>query len=374
MEIKTVKRRGARGDGSICRRKDGRWVGRYTMTLPTGQHKIKVVYGKTQKEAREKLTQAKARRDRGELVDGEGMTVEKFYNVWLAEIAPNYLRATTIETYERLYKKYILPSIGRKHLETLSVGDVQKCINDIAKRSLDQAVISQKALSSMLKRAQKRQYIFGNPARGIELRKPKPKEKEMWNSEELRIFLHQAQETSSYYLAYLLIATYGLRRGEALGIRYKDIDLNDGIIKIRQQVIRLKNSPQIGELKTKDSKRDLPITTSVRGELEKLNFAPHLPSDLIFATRNNTPISPRNFYRDFEKTIKRAGVKKITLHAMRHMFVGFMRDSNIDPKTCQKMLGHSTLVTTLSIYSHTDAEHKAMAVACMDAIISQPII
>ena len=136
MEVKTIKKRGARGDGSICHRKDGRWAGRYTIILPTGQHKVKVVYGKTQKEAREKLTQAKARRDRGELIDGKGMTVEKFYNIWLAEIAPSYLRATTMEDYGRLYRKYILPSIGRKRLETLSVGDVQKCINAVARRSL----------------------------------------------------------------------------------------------------------------------------------------------------------------------------------------------------------------------------------------------
>lgn len=227
MEVKTIKKRGARGDGSICHRKDGRWAGRYTIILPTGQHKVKVVYGKTQKEAREKLTQAKARRDRGELIDGKGMTVEKFYNIWLAEIAPSYLRATTMEDYGRLYRKYILPSIGRKRLETLSVGDVQKCINAVARRSLSQAVICHKALSSMLNRAQKRQYIFTNPAKSIELKVPKPKEKEMWNSEELRTFLHQAQTTSPYYLAYLLIATYGLRRGEALGVRYKDVDLEE---------------------------------------------------------------------------------------------------------------------------------------------------
>ena len=134
------KKRGVKGNGSVSHRKDGRWMGRYTVVLPNGKHDVKAVYGDTQEEARKLLAQAIARRDRGEIVNNCGMTIEKFYNIWMEEFVGGYLKDTTIELYKRVFNLYVLPSIGKKNLATLSLRDVQKCVNYTQKRSIHQAV------------------------------------------------------------------------------------------------------------------------------------------------------------------------------------------------------------------------------------------
>lgn len=351
-----ANKRGVRGAGSISKRSDGRWIGRYTVILPDGRHKVMAVYGKTQGEVREKLTQCLARRDKGEITNGGGLTVGDFYEIWMGEIVENYLRPTTIELYKRLFHKYILPVLGKKKLASLGVDDVQRCFNLTKRYSDHQAQVVKKALSSMLVRAKKRQLIFANPTRDIEAKAIKSNEPAVWDKQQLRCFLDEARESSSYYLAYAIMATYGLRRGEVLGIRWEDVDFTMGCIHIRQQIISLNNKPQVGELKTDSSKRDLPLNNQLKALLSEQHSSN--AKGLVFQTKNGTPLAPRNFYRDFQKVAKRAGLPHIKIHALRHMAACFMRDEGIDPKTCQSILGHSTLDTTLKIYQHSDMEHK----------------
>ena len=360
-------RRGARGSGSISKRSDGRWMGRYTVILPNGQHKVMAVYGKTQSETREKLAQCVARRDRREVANSGGLTFGDFYRIWMDEIVDNYLAPTTKELYERIFRRYILPVLEKKKLASLNVGDIQRCYNLTRKHSVYQAQIARKALSSMLDRAKKRQLIFANPTRDIDAKVAKPKEPSMWNKEQLWSFLEEAKKSSPYYLAYVIMASYGLRRGEALGIRWEDVDFDEKCIHIRQQVVAINNKPQIGKLKTEKSERDLPLN----GQLETLLLERHTPNaqGLIFQTKNNTPIAPRNFYRDFQKVAKRVGLPQIKLHALRHMAACFMRDEGVDLKTCQAILGHSSLDMTLDVYQHSDMEHKKTASAKMGNLL-----
>lgn len=354
-------KRGARGSGSVTKRKDGRWVGRYTVVLPNGQHKVRVVYGETQGETRKKLTQCVARRDRGDITNSNGMTVQEFYRVWMGEIVQNYLCPTTIELYRRLFRKYILPVLGRKKLGTLDVGDVERCFNLTKKHSLHQAYAVKKALSSMLTSAKGRKLIIVNPARDLKVKRVKPKETAIWNKNQLRSFLMEAKRSSSYYAAYAIMANYGLRRGEVLGIRWEDVDFEGGYIRIRQQIVPLNNKPVVGELKTDSSNRDLALNEYLV-DILRARFVSGM-SGLIFHTESGKPIAPRNFYRDFQKVAKRANLPHIKIHAFRHMAACFMRDEGIDPKTCQSILGHATLDMTLRIYQHgsTECERDASA-------------
>lgn len=355
------KKRGTRGAGSITRRKDGRWVGRYTVELPNGQHEVRAIYGKTQGEVREELVQCIARRDRGEIMSSNSMTVERFYTIWMDEIVDNRLKPTTIELYRRLFEKYILPVLGKKKLISLDVGDVERCFNLTKRRSLHQACAVKKALSSMLSSAKDRRCILVNPARDLRVRKVKPKETVIWNKDQLKIFLNEAKNSSSYYVAYAIMANYGLRRGEVLGLRWEDVDFSSGCIHIRRQIVSCNNRPQIGELKTDSSIRDLPLNEWLVSILRS-RFEPGMKG-LIFQTRSGNPIAPRNFYRDFQKVAKRAGLPHIKIHALRHMAACFMRDEGVDPKTCQSILGHATLDMTLRIYQHgsTECERAASA-------------
>lgn len=355
-------KRGPRGSGSISKRKDGRWAARYTVVLPTGEHKVmQDICCKTQEEARKQLAQRIAQRDRGEITMGAGITVEKFYECWLEEISDEDvgLRPTTVELYKRLYKKYILPILGKKKLANLDVNDVERLFKLIKKHSKHQARATKKALSSMLTSAKKHKYVLNNPARDYKVKTIKPKEPVVWNKEQLRKFLAEAKNTSPYYAAYALMANYGLRRGEVLGLRWEDVDFSNERIHIKQQIVSIDNRPRVGELKTDKSDRTLPLNEWLIGILKE-RFVPGA-SGLIFQTRNGTPIAPRNFYRDFQNIAKRAGLPHIKIHALRHMAACFMRDEGVDPKTCQSILGHATLEMTLRIYQHANSECERMA-------------
>lgn len=353
-------KRNARGGGSITKRKDGRWAGRYTVILPNGQHKVRSVYGKTQSEAREKLAQCIAQRDRGEITMGSDMTVEKFYGIWIDEIADDDdFRPSTVELYRRLHEKYILPVLGKKKLADLDVHDVEKFFKLAKKSSQHQARAAKKALSSMLAEAKKHKYILTNPARDYRVKRIKPKDPDVWSKEQLRKFLAEAKDTSPYYEAYAIMANYGLRRGEVLGLRWEDVDFSGGCIHIRQQIVSVNNRPQIGDLKTEDSHRTLALNEWLVGILKR-RFIPEA-TGLIFHTKNGTPIAPRNFYRDFQKVARRAGLPHIKIHALRHMAACFMRDAGVDPKTCQNILGHATLDMTLRIYQHASSECERAA-------------
>lgn len=356
--------RGAKGNGSVFRTKDGRWVAKYSATTPNGLSRTYRLYGKTHEEVRRKLADAISKRDKGMVSFCASPTLGQFYHIWLEEIADNYLKPTTISTYSRIMEKLVLPIIGNKRLSNISVADIQRCVNLTKNSSVRQSQQVKVVMSSILSQAIKRQLLFYNPAREVETPRSQSSEPEMWNKDQLKRFLEKVKEYNSpYYLAYVLLATLGLRRGETLGVRWKDIDFDKGCLHICQQVLAIDNQPTISSLKTNSSNRILPLTPQVLDMFKEqfLRLKPSNLANLVFCTKNNTPISPRNFYRDFQKQIKNANLPRIKMHTLRHMAACFMRDAGVDMKTCQTMMGHSDISTTVKIYQHSDMTHKVEA-------------
>lgn len=352
--------RGVKGNGTVFKRKDGRWEAKYSVTLPNGIKRTHCLYAKSQEDARRKLADAISKRDRGMVGYGVGLSLKKFYQIWLEEIAENYLKGTTIATYDRVAKICVLPLIGNKKLSKITVQDIQRCINSTKNHSVREAQQVKVVMSSIYGQAIKRQLVFFNPAKEAETPKTHSVEPDMWSNEQLKHFLEAAKDNSQYYLAYVLLATLGLRRGEVLGIRWKDINLENQCLEIRQQVTAVNNKPIISSLKTAGSSRDLPLIPQVSSMIKDLLDKTSIKNstNLVFSTKNNTPISPRNFYRDFERLTRIANLPHIKMHTLRHMAACFMRDSGVDAKTCQTILGHSDVSTTLKIYQHSDMSHK----------------
>lgn len=368
-----MSKRRTKGEGSITKRKDGRWMARYRATDANGDRKTYAIYAKAKEEAAKLLRQRLKEIDDGDFTIRDGSTLNGFYSYWKNDLAPNYLKETTIWGYDMIFQKHILPMLGKKRLTDINPIDIQKLITKVKKatNSPRQCYHCRDALSSVLKRALKQRKIYYNPAAGVELPKYKKKEKVLWDLDELSQFLETARKHSRFYVLYLLMANYGLRMGESLGIRYSDIDFETrvkdgcGLIHIRQQVVILNYSPTISTPKTESSIRDLVITREIADALTPLMLKRNQKCELLFHTSNNTPISPYNLRRDFNRIIKLAGVKHTTPHALRHWACTEMNSLGADGKTIQSIMGHSSYKTTADIYEHTRLDDKAKASAIL---------
>ena len=374
-------KRRANGEGSIGKHKDGRYVGRYWVTLPNGSKKRLSVYGKTREEASTKMEEAMFNARRGMISAKDGGTIQSFHDYWVTELAPTYLAGTTIEVYERQFKSRILPIIGKKKLSSLTPANIQTLINTVEKqtKSPKQCHDCKVALSSMLKMAKLQGKIIYNPAHGTTVPKYEPREKELWTNEELGTFLKYAETNMSLYPVFVLLATYGLRASESLGLRREDVELFDnpdedgkyGTIKIRQQIVTLDGTSRPSALKTTSSKRDLPVTKEVKTVLEKYITDNSIESGLLFKTASGRPITRTDLRQRFVRGSAKAGLKSITLHAFRHMAATRMRDAGVDVKTCQVILGHADPTTTLRVYQHSNMSDKTNALIKMSKLYNQ---
>ncbi|MCL2475365.1 MAG: site-specific integrase [Chloroflexi bacterium] len=357
--------------GSISHRKDGRYMGRYTAILPNGIKTVQAVYGKTRAEADKKLRDIIVEADRGKTVSRDGQTLEEFVEYWLENIAPLKIKVTTISRYKDTLRLHILPSLGQKRLLSIEPMLVQRLIIEKYKKtkSAKCCVNIKNTLSSVLKSALQLQLIYYNLAVGVSLPKYTVKEKKIWTKEQLNTFLQEAEKSSTYYPIYKLMS-YGLRRGEALGVRRQDIDFNEGTLLLEQQVVALDGKPYICGLKTAGSRRTLPLSKDVLDILKNVKIVSN-NDDLIFTTSHGTPILPRNLYRDFERVVKVVALPHISLHALRHMAATFLKDAKVDPKTVQSILGHASITTTLQFYQHSNLDNKREAFTAYDTLIGQ---
>lgn len=158
-----------------------------------------------------------------------------------------------------------------------------------------------------------------------------------------------AAEGSSYYPIYRLLAECGLRKGEVLGITVDNLDFTRGILEVVQQVVLDNNKPIISSLKTAKSNRLIPLRDTTIELLKEYIKNKKISSGLLFRIKNNTPISPRNLSRDYEKIVKSAGLKSVSIHKMRHYFASRLNEENVDLKTAQELMGHKSAATTMKL-------------------------
>lgn len=373
-------KRRANGEGSIVRRADGRWMARLKVIEPNGIEKTRYLYASTKEDVAKKLRKAQKEVDEGRIAIKNGYTISSFYANWRNCIAPNYLQPATIEQYDWVFNKYVIPKFGNKRLECLLTSDIQNFVNLVynSTRSARTCKEIRNCLSGVLKYAIKQRLLTYNPVVGVESPQYRAEEKQPWSIEELNYFL-SAAASCRYFPIFRLISYYGMRKGEALGLRVKDMELLDntiqdgcyGVIHLRQQVSVVNNRPIVRDrLKTEASKRDLPITKEIYDFLLPL-LANKESDELLFHTASNKPINPNNLLRSFKREAEKAGLRKVTLHSLRHTACTSLRDAGVDPKTAQVILGHADISTTLKIYTHSDMGKKVEAMDKLMALYNR---
>ena len=378
----------ANGEGSIRKRKDGRWEGRYTAghDPETGKAIYKNVLGRSQAEVKEKLKQAIREAQALDITKAGKYTVGEWMEVWFQDYAKIKVRPSSHQTYQGYIHNHIRPNIGDIPLEKLTSLDLQKLYKKLlttgrvdrleAKRQpkgLSAKTVRNihQILSSALKLAQEQRLILANPAEGCALPRVEHQEMKTLTTVQLASFFREARESGVFELYYLELAT-GLRRGELLGLKWEDVDLARGDLRVRRQVSRINGEVVEAPLKTKNAYRTLPLaedTVSVlKEQRKKVGNSPW-----VFPSPNGGPISPDSVLHMLHRVLKRAGLPKVRFHDLRHTFATLALQNGVDVKTVSGMLGHFSAGFTLDTYAHITSAAQRQAAQTMGSVLAGTI-
>ena len=377
-----TKRRRINGDGSVYRRKDGYWAGAFYARTTAGRRKRVVVYGKTLQEARDKLLKAMQEARAGIPVPDQAWRLDLYLEYWLENIVKRNRRPATYNLYEMIVRLYLIPGLGNRRLTSLSVPVVQDFLNQRLEKgdSVRKVQVMRTVLSAALTRAVREELLVRNVARLAELPESKPATIHPWSASEARRFLAAAKD-DPLYAAFVVLIFYGLRRGEAIGLRWEDIDFDAGTIRIRQQVQRIRGQLLLAPVKTRASQRGLPLLDLVRQALKvqaerqdayRADMGRAWPDlGLVFTTRTGRPIEPRNLVRSFRRICDDNKIRIIKVHHLRHTVGSLLKDLHVPPRDVQIILGHTRISTTLEIYTDVDEQAKRDALTQLHGLLDQ---
>ena len=379
-----MSKRASNGEGSITLRNDGRWMGRMTIDGVR-----KTVYGKSRPEVKKKLKEWQEDVIKGEYVDVNKLTVGEWLDGWLKEYALPSVRQSTYVSYEGNTRLHVKPEIGDIKLQSLSNDNLQRLFNvlqqsgnkvsknkglspktlhniyNMLHAALDQAIINKK--------------IKFNPIMGVKLPKIEDPEMRVFTRKEQGA-LTDAALNSPELQAFGIIfdLSTGVRVGELVGLKWGDLNLEKHTVMVRRTVERLmkinaeETEPSteivIGPPKTKKSIREIPLFSEIWNDLMKYKkrqdeLKEQYPGvyddqDYIFCFPDGRLIEPRTYADLFDRTIKKAKIKKANIHSMRHTFATRALESGMDINTLSVLLGHSHPSITLNRYGHVLPNQK----------------
>jgi integrase len=370
-----VSTRKANGTGNIRKRPNGTWEARHSYTDSNGTLKRMSVYGKTQREVLAKLKAARERTDAGSPAIDDKMALAAWMARWReTTLAASDRKESTRSTYAMLSRKHIEAGvIGQTSLAKLRPSGVEKLILALRSAGLADSTIRQvyTVLSLGLDGAVRDGLLARNPAASVQ--RPGVARKEAGHLDPQRVIeLLAAAERSRYHTALLLIATTGLRRGEALALRWSDVDLDAGVLRVRDTVQRIAGKLSTGEVKTARSRRTIPLSPAVIAvlrrhrvtQLEERMRAANQWTDtgLVFTTELGHVVEPRNLLRVVETAAKRIGMDEVGLHTLRHSAATAWLEAGVHIRQVSDLLGHSSVAITGDVYGHGSDQSARAAV------------
>ena len=380
-----MPKRRANGEGNIRKRKDGRWEGRYTVGRDpeTGKSIIKNVLGKTQTEVKEKLKKAIEENVGIDYGRANTYTVGTWLEVWMENYARVKLRPSTFKTSQGFLKNHIKPQIGSIPLADLTSLDLQR----FYKHRLDGGRVDRveakkkpkglapktvrnihQMIGSAYNLAIEQKLVTRNPTQGCALPKVEHKEMKTLTADQLSAFFQEARDSGVFALYYIDLTT-GLRRGELLGLKWSDIDLEKGDLRVQRQIGRIDGKIIEMPLKTKNAYRTLPLSADAIDVLMQQRRKTG-NSEWVFPSPTGGPISPDSVLHMLHRVLKRAGLPKVRFHDLRHTFATLALQNGVDIKTVSGMLGHFSAGFTLDTYAHVTTSAKREAAKTMGNILS----
>lgn len=379
-----MAKRRSNGEGNIRKRKDGRWEGRYTAGHDpvTGKQVFKNVLGKTQAEVKEKLKAALEQNQKIDFTRTGKYTVTQWMNEWFENVCKIKVRPSSHQTYRGYIDNHIAPNIGKIPLEKLSTMDLQKFCRKLMEKGRVERIESKhqnkglsaktvwninQIISSAMDFAVAQKIIAENPCKNVSLPKIEHREMQTIPVDQLQAFLEEAKRSGFYEMYYIELST-GLRRGELLGLKWQDIDWDNGVITVRRQVARVNGEITEAPLKTKNSYRTVSISPQA---IEVLKTQKAKTNDeYVFPSLHGGPISPDSVNNMLKRVLERAGIPKVRFHDLRHTFATLALQNGVDIKTVSGMLGHFSAGFTLDTYAHVTTAAQKEAAQTMGNVLN----
>lgn len=377
LSRKQTPRRRRNGEGSVTRRKDGRWQLAYVAgKKPDGKPRRVYEYFTDEVEAHKRKTEVAYLINSGRLSVQEHVTFEELGRAWLKTKKP-MVKRNTITSYQGLLEGHIFPSIGSMKATAIKPSTVEALQSSLLSKGLSASttITAMWLVSAVLDVAVRDDLLRKNPA--ADVRRPKRKRaqsSQAYDSKEAARFLHAARAERLYPLLYLVIAL-GLRRGEVLGLRWQDVDLEEQHLDVK---VTLQRDPKAGFVlespKTENSQRRLyfhqDVASVLNEHMKRQATERHIAAEawqengLVFTTAVGTPIDPDNLKRVVARVAKAADVRRIRFHDLRHTYASLALLNRVDDKVLSERLGHSDVSFTRRTYQHTfEEQHKATALS-----------
>lgn len=292
--------------------------------------------------------------ERSDRIEPIKSTLGEWVRRWLVDYKKMDLRITTWESYRYLAEKHIIPALGQLPLPNVRTEHLQKLYKEKIESGLSIHTVRciHLILRGALRQAVLERRLAYNPADAAVIPTGPSRKRRALTREEEGRFIEAAMH-DRLGPAFLLLLYAGLRRGEVLGLRWCDVDIDNCLLTVTENLVYTKERGITRqEPKTKTSCRTIPIPGFLAGVLrrhreEMLKEENYLAGGLVFVTHRGTPIMPRNFNRKFYELRRKAGLPgDINLHALRHTFATRLLELGEDLKVIQDMLGHARLVVT----------------------------
>jgi integrase len=365
----------------VYQRKDGRWVG----SISIGKGKRKHFFGSTRGEAASKLAAALSKQKDGLPVKFERRRFDAYTKEWLDDIKTS-VAPRTWTRYEQLIRCHATPALGTLPLEQVTPRHLQQLYSEMVKAGSGQGTVLQThaVIHRALKQAVLWNLIPRNPADAVNRPKPHRQEMQTLSPEQARKLLEAARGDRLEAL-YVIALTTGMRLGELLGLRWKDVDLDQGVVHVQVTLQRTKAGFEFVQPKTRHSRRQVLLTGAALEALQRHRESQtaaallksdvwHNEHDAVFTNLTGGPLDGTHVLRHcFRPLLKRARLPEIRFHDLRHTAATLLLGLGTNPKIVSEMLGHSAITITLDLYSHVTPTMQRDAVSSLDGILSSSI-
>lgn len=330
------------------------------------------------KDAQKYLNKVLREKDTGEFIEPSKEYFNSYIDKWLKNTAKPRISAKTYRSYEQIVRLYLKPALGELKLSRITPDQIQKLYSDMTARELSPRTVryAHTVLRSALQQANKWGKITRNPADLVDLPKAERKEMKALSPAEAAKFM-QAADYSRLKAMFSLMLTSGIRPGEAMGLRWQDVDFDNSRITVNRALTRNGSEWKLEEPKTSRSRRTIPIPKEVIKDLEEVKqeqeskatkrkkiikwhpekakkLKPFTDHGFVFATETGEPFMERNVIRCyFKPLLKEAGLsEEIRLYDLRHSCATLLMAAGENPKVVSERLGHASVTLTLDTYSH----------------------
>lgn len=369
-----------KADGySISKRTDGRWEARITIGYnESGNPRRKSFYGETRLSVLEQVQAYKQKVDSGAIVArGREMLLGFWLDDWLLTYIKPHREPKTYRYYEAFVRIHIKPALGKVQVRKLSPQAIQKLMNEKSEEGLSGNFVKglRSTLRSALTQAWKIGLIEHNPAARVNCPKIEHKDPQFLAPGAVRQFLDAAENSSMASLFQFALVT-GLRIGEVSGLRWVDVDFAKRTVAINHQLQRIDSKLTLKALKSKSSRRVLPLGTSAIKALQDAKSEQLLKGwtnelGLVFLNKNGRPLDPKNVDDHLKEVFEKAGLPRMSFHKLRHTAATLMVAAGVELHQVMQQLGHSQISLTANLYAHGVTESQRRASDILERVIER---